>query len=146
MKGKIFLVLLISLCIVTTLWAALTNTNPFRLKGIFSSLNGWSGIAGVSPFGGYPGKVDYSTGGAQIYPDLNSNGFLSGNIWMGNVGWVTFSHGGLGQEVLIKCPPNIWSQSDQLCPLTGGAWSQNAGWIVFSGSEIGVDPMGYTYS
>ncbi len=55
MKGKIFLVLLISLSLVATLSATLISINPFRLKGEFYQPNGWSGIAGVSPWGGYPG-------------------------------------------------------------------------------------------
>lgn len=96
--------------------------------------NGWSGVAGISPIWGYPWRVDYGTGNAVINPD----GSISGSIWMGNVGWVTFSHGVSGSGVQINCPTDIWNNSTQPCYLTWSAWSQNAGWIVFWSGEIGT--------
>jgi hypothetical protein len=60
MKGKIFFIVFISFFIVGSLFAI--NIVPFSLKGVFFLQNGWSGISGVSPIGGYPGRVDFGTG------------------------------------------------------------------------------------
>lgn len=137
MKGKIFFILFISLFIVS--WIFAINTVPFSLKWIFFLPNGWSGIAGPSPIGGYPGRVDYNVGSGEIYPD----GVLSGSFWMGNVGWVTFSHDISASGARINCPTSIWNDSTQLCPVSWSAWSQNAGWIVFGAGEIGTSSGAY---
>lgn len=133
MKGKIFLSLLLSVIVFSSLWAV--NNPSFRLKGIFFLQNGWSGVGGTSFTGGwYPGKVNFNTWSWTILSD----GTLSGSFWIGNVGWVTFSHGVAGSGAMITCPTNVWNDSTQPCPITGSAWSQNAGWIVFGKDEVGT--------
>lgn len=137
MKGKIFFIVFISFFIVGSLFAI--NTVPFSFKGVFFLQNGWSGIAGVSPIGGYPGRVDFGTGWGEIYPDW----VLSGSFWIGNAGWVSFSHGVSSSGARINCPTTIWNDSTQLCPVSWSAWSQNAGWIVFGSGEIGTGSGAY---
>ena len=137
MKGKIFLALLISLIVGTSLLAV--NNQSFRLKGIFYLNNWWSGAGGTSFSGGYPGGVNFNTGSSEIFSD----GTLSGSFWMGNVGWVTFSHGVAGSGAQLHCPTDVWNNATQPCPITGSAWSQNAGWIVFGSGEIGIGSGAY---
>ncbi|MBC7504088.1 hypothetical protein H7169_03880 [Candidatus Gracilibacteria bacterium] len=138
MKGKIFLVVLLSLVITSSLWALNTS---FRLKGIFYLQNGWSGDGGtaITGGGGYPGRVSYNDGNGEILP----NGTLSGSFWIGNVGWVTFDHGVVGSSAQLNCPTDILNNATQLCPISGSAWSQNSGWIVFGSSEIGIGSGAY---
>lgn len=137
MKGKFFFIFLISWLIVSSIFAI--NTVPFSLKGIFFLQNWWSGIAWISPIGGYPWRVDFGTGGWEIYPD----GTLSGSFWMWNVWWVSFSHGITASGTQINCPTSIWNDSTQLCPVSWSAWSQNAWWIVFWSGEIGTGSGAY---
>lgn len=137
MKGKIFLLVFIILLIGSSLWA--TNSVPFNFKGKFFLPSGWSGIAGISPIGWYPGAVDFDTGSSQIYP----NGTLSGSFWMSNVWWVTFNHGHLGYEARINCPTTIWNDATLPCYVSWAAWSKNAGWIIFSYNDIGTGSGAY---
>ena len=137
MKGKIFFALLLGCLIGWTLFAL---SNPtISLRGIFPINNGWSGDGGTSyTGGGYPGRVNFDVGSGMILSD----GTLSGAFWLGNVWWVSFSHGVAGSSTQIVCPTTIWTGATQPCPMSGYAWSQNAGWIAFSGAEIGGTSSG----
>lgn len=131
MKGKIFLGLFISLIITASIWAVWNQS--FFLKGTFFLQNWWSGAGGSSFTGGwYPGKVDFNSATGEILSD----GTLSGTFWLGNVGWVSFSHGIWGSDARITCPSNIWNDATQPCPVTGSAWSKNAGWIILGSADI----------
>ena len=69
---------------------------------------------------------------------ITSTGVLSGSFWLGNVGWVSFSHGVTSSIAQINCPTTIWTGATQPCPASGYAWSQNAGWIAMSATDIGT--------
>lgn len=63
-------------------------------------------------------------------------GYLSGSFWLGNVGWVTFSHGRSDARAQLLCTDEVFRNPGLVCPATGFAWSQNAGWIMLSGATI----------
>lgn len=68
---------------------------------------------------------------------IDESGYLSGFLWLGNVGWATFNHDDTTCRAQVVCPENILQNPNQICPVHGCVWSQNAGWITMSGSDIG---------
>lgn len=86
----------------------------------------------------HPGKVQFdiwvNNSGSRAGIDVAW--YLSGNFWLGNVGWATFSHGRSDARAQILCTDEVFRNPGLICPATGFAWSQNAGWIMLSGATI----------
>jgi len=68
---------------------------------------------------------------------IDTDGYLSGAFWLGNVGWGILNHGDPAvSRARVLCSDDVFRDETITCPVEGYAWSQNAGWIMFSGSEI----------
>ncbi len=89
--------------------------------------------------GGHPGKVlfDIDPVDSGSSSTIDTSGYLSGSFWLGNVGWVSFSHEVANvDKPQIVCSDEVFRNPGLVCPVTGYAWSQNAGWIMLSGATI----------
>lgn len=85
MKRKILLPTLVFTILFACIVGVFSATNNSRIRGSFNPPVGWTG--------GHPGIVLFDTApvgtGEMSYRD--QDGYLSGNFWLGNVGWSTFN-------------------------------------------------------
>lgn len=113
----------------------------FRIKWDFLPDSTWSG--------GYPGRVlfDIEPTNSWYYAGIDVEGKLSWYFWLGNVGWLTFSHGDTSLPTArVMCPDNVFNDPTITCPVEGFVWSQNSWWMALSGAWIGEASGGVYYN
>lgn len=131
MNRKIFFAIILVIFFSVTLIDVLGAGRFFRITWSFTPDDNW--------IWGHPGRVlfDLWVTNSWASAGIDPAGYLSGNFWLGNVGWATFSHNEPWVErAQILCTDEVFHDPKLTCPLTGFAWSQNAGWISLSGSFI----------
>ena len=137
--------ILLAFILLVISWFSILNTDGvgqfFRIRWYFAPDDTW--------LAGHPGRVAFdigesNSGHASV---INTDGYLSGVFWLGNVGWASFIYLAAGVErPRILCPDEVFRNMDIVCPATGFAWSQNAGWIALSGAMIGGSGVYYNPS
>lgn len=131
MNRKIFFAIIVTIITSCILFSAIGAGSSFRIRGFFTPNDSWTG--------GHPGKVTFDIGSSNsgFASIIDTDGYLSGYFWLGNVGWATFTHTEWSVESpRIVCPEEVFRDPTIVCPATGYAWSENAGWIALSGTFI----------
>ena len=131
MNRKIFFAILVLLVCSFLAFNAIGAGQYFRIHGFFIPDDTWTGW--------HPWKVtfDIGTSNSGFAAGIDSDGYLSGSFWLGNVGWAVFNHlEGSIERAKIVCPDDVFKDVNATCPATGFAWSENAGWIALSGTFI----------
>ena len=131
MNRKIFFAIILFFCIGFMSFNVLSMGNFFRIRWVFDPLDSWTGW--------HPGKIlfDIGTVNSGSTSGIDVDGYLTGNFWLGNVGWGVFNHSvGSVERARVLCDNQVFKDTTTLCPLSWYAWSQNAGWIALSWSFI----------
>lgn len=131
MNRKLFFAIIIVFSFFLFIVSGFSVGDFFRIRGFFEPLDTWTGW--------HPGKVSFDLGTANsgYTSGIDTDGYLSGRFWLGNVWWGVFDHGVVSVDrAQVLCDDQVFKDPNTTCPLTGYAWSENAGWISLSGSWI----------
>jgi hypothetical protein len=131
MNRKLFFAIIIVFSFFLFIVSGFSVGDFFRIRGFFEPLDTWTGW--------HPGKVSFDLGPTNSWytAGIDTDGYLSGRFWLGNVWWGAFDHGIASVDrAQVLCDDQVFKDPNTTCPLTGYAWSENAGWISLSGSWI----------
>lgn len=131
MNRKLFFAIIVVFSFCLFIVSGFSVGDFFRIRGFFEPLDTWTG--------GHPGKVSFDlwSYNSGYTAGIDTDGYLSGRFWLGNVWWWVFDHGVPSVErAQVLCDDQVFKDPNTTCPLTGYAWSENAGWVSLSWAWI----------